>query len=153
VEAQRYFDEVAVGDALPTLRFGPLSIVHTVRWAAFTENWYRLHYDREFVAGAEGEGRFIASGGFRQALVCRLLTDWLGPRGRLHRLTIRQLAPTREGDLFVGQGRVAARHVAAAAGAPVRHAGIAGASPLAAERTPKTTGEACAILATMLLPE
>ncbi len=107
---QPYFEDVAEGDALPDLAFGPLTIVHTVRWAALTENWYRLHYDREFVARAEGEPRFIASGGFRQALVCRMLTDWLGPAGRLHRLTIRQLYPTREGDRFLCHARVASRH-------------------------------------------
>jgi hydroxyacyl-ACP dehydratase HTD2-like protein with hotdog domain len=108
---QPYFEDVAAGDALPSLRFGPLSVIHTVRWAGFTENWYRLHYDRDFVAAQEGEPRFIASGGFRQALLCRMLTDWLGRHGRLRRLTVRQLHPTYEGDLFICQGRVAAKSV------------------------------------------
>ena len=91
----------AVGDSLPPLHFGPLSVVHTVRWAAFTENWYRLHYDREYVQVHEGERSFIASGGFRQALVCRMLTDWLGRDGRLLQLTLRQAYPTFEGDRFL----------------------------------------------------
>ena len=100
-----YFEDVNVGEALPSLRFGPLSVVHTVRWAGFTENWYRLHYDRQFAAQG-GEPRFIASGGFRQALVCRMLTDWLGPRGRPRLLRLRQLRPLHEGELFVCEGRV-----------------------------------------------
>ena len=97
--------EIAPGDLLPPLHFGPLTIIHTVRWAAFTENWYRVHFDREYAA-SEGEGAIIASGGFRLALIARMLTDWLGTNGQLRRLLVRQAWPTHEGEVLTIAGQV-----------------------------------------------
>jgi acyl dehydratase len=43
---------------------------------------------------------FIASGAYRQALLMRLLTDWLGPRGWLGKISVRHTYSTFEGDLM-----------------------------------------------------
>ena len=69
-----YFDDVAVGDAIPPRVYGPLTIVDTVRWAGLQENWQHLHYDRDHVRQHNGLKTFIASGAYRQALP---LTDVL----------------------------------------------------------------------------
>jgi acyl dehydratase len=100
------FAEVAVGDALPEARFGPLTIDDTVRWAGATEIWEKLHFDREFARTHSGQRTFIASGAHRQALLARMLTDWIGPRGVLRNLRLRHTAPTLEGDVLCYNGRV-----------------------------------------------
>ena len=41
---------------------------------------------------------FIASGAYRQALLMRMLTDWIGPQGRLRKIAVRQTYSTFEGD-------------------------------------------------------
>jgi acyl dehydratase len=84
-----------------------LTIVDTVQWAGFQENWYRLHWDRDFVRERSGFTTFIASGGYREALLVRTITDWIGSRGILRKLTVRQSFPTFEGDLIVYSGTVA----------------------------------------------
>jgi acyl dehydratase len=92
--------DICVGDEIIAAEFGPLTIVDTVRWAGVQENTERTHWDREFVREHSGLRTFIASGGYRQALLARALTDWLGRCGRLRRLRVRHVAPTSEGDML-----------------------------------------------------
>lgn len=96
----RYFEDVATGDKIETASYGPLTIVDTVRWAGVQENLERLHWDREFAREHSKLPTFIASGSYRQALLARTLTDWVGPRGRLRKLNLRHTAPTLEGDMI-----------------------------------------------------
>jgi acyl dehydratase len=97
---QLYFEDVAVGDAIPQRDYGPLTIVDTVRWAGLQENWQHLHFDRDHVRQHNGLKTFIASGAYRQALLTRMLTDWLGPRGWLRKMSVRHTYSTFEGDLM-----------------------------------------------------
>jgi len=110
-----YFEDVAVGTPLPTREHGPLTIVDTVRWAGLQENWQHLHFDRDHVRQHNGLRTFIASGAYRQALLMRLVTDWLGPRGQLRKLSLRHTYSTFEGDRMRFSGRVVAKSPDAAA--------------------------------------
>jgi acyl dehydratase len=103
---QPYFDEIAAGEPLPARQFGPLTIISTVRWAGLQENTARLHYDRDYVREHSGLKTFIASGAYRQALLVRMLTDWIGPLGQLRKLSLRHLHPTFEGDMIRYSGQV-----------------------------------------------
>lgn len=91
---------INVGDEIVSAEFGPLTIVDTVRWAGVQENPERLHWDREFAREHSRLRTFIASGGYRQALLARAMTDWLGAGGRLARMKVRHIAPTFEGDML-----------------------------------------------------
>ena len=97
---QLYFEDVAVGAATPQREYGPLTTVVTVRWAGLQENWQHLHYDRDHVRQHNGLKTFIASGAYRQALLMRMLTDWIGPRGWLRKISIRHTYSTFEGDMM-----------------------------------------------------
>lgn len=101
------FDEVAVGDSIPGREYGPLTIVDTVRWAGLQENWQHLHYDRDHVREHNGLKAFIASGAYRQALLMRMLTDWIGPRGWLRKISVRHTYSTFEGDMMCFSARIA----------------------------------------------
>ncbi len=102
-----YFDDIAVGDTIPPREYGPLTIVDTVRWASLQENWQHLHFDRDHVREHNGLKTFIASGAYRQALLMRMLTDWIGPRGWLRKISIRHTHSTFEGDLMRFSAKVA----------------------------------------------
>jgi acyl dehydratase len=102
-----YFDDVSAGDLIPPRVFGPLTIVDTVRWAGLQENWQHLHYDRDHVREHNGLRTFIASGAYRQALLMRMLTDWIGPRGWLKKIGVRHIYSTFEGDLMRFGARIA----------------------------------------------
>ena len=106
---QIYFEDIEVGQELPSREYGPLTIADTVRWAGLQENWARLHFDRDYVREHSGIPTFIASGAYRQALLVRMITDWIGPRGWLRKLSVRQTAPTYEGDVMRYFGRIAGR--------------------------------------------
>src|SRR5215471_4311149 len=103
---QPYFEETNVGDILPSREYGPLTIVDTVRWAGLQENTQHLHYDRDHVREHNGLKSFIASGAYRQALLIRMLTDWIGPRGWLRKINVRHTYSTFEGDHMSFSGSV-----------------------------------------------
>jgi acyl dehydratase len=94
------FGAIAVGDVVVEAQYGPLSIDDTVKWAASQEIWERLHFDREFAREHSGQRTFIASGAYRQAMLARMVTDWLGARGVLRTMRVRHTAPTLEGDVM-----------------------------------------------------
>ncbi|HEY1234487.1 MAG TPA: hypothetical protein VGH22_14005 [Candidatus Binatia bacterium] len=100
------FESIFVGDHIPPREFGPLTIVDTVRWAGLQENWQHLHYDRDHVRQHNGLRTFIASGAYRQALLVRMLTDWIGPRGWLKKLSVRHTYSTFEGDIMRFSARI-----------------------------------------------
>ena len=104
---QRFFEDVQPGTELVAREYDPLSIIDTVRWAGLQENTQQLHYDRDWVREHAGLRTFIASGAYRQALLMRMLTDWLGPRGRLRKLGIRHTYSTFEGDTMRFAARAA----------------------------------------------
>jgi acyl dehydratase len=96
---QRYFDDVAVGDAIPERAYGPHSLLQAVFWASVQENAGPLHFDREYVRAKRGAKSVVASGQLRQSLLGRTLLDWAGPRGFLRAMNCRHTAQTYEGDM------------------------------------------------------
>ncbi|OGP26515.1 MAG: hypothetical protein A2038_00860 [Deltaproteobacteria bacterium GWA2_57_13] len=105
-QKELYFEEIEPGDSAPSRQYGPLTIVDTVRWAGLQENWQHLHFDRDHVQRHNGLRTFIASGAYRQALLMRMLTDWIGPRGMLRKISLRHAYPTYEGDTMFFSARV-----------------------------------------------
>ena len=106
-DTQAYFEEIEPGAELTTREYGPLTVIDTVRWAGLQENTQQLHYDRDWVREHAGLRTFIASGAYRQALLMRMVTDWLGPRGLLRKLGVRHTYSTFEGDMMRFAARAA----------------------------------------------
>jgi acyl dehydratase len=104
---ERHFEDIDIGDSIPAQQHGPLTIVDTVRWAGLQENWQHLHYDRDHVREHNGLKTFIASGAYRQTLLIRMLTDWIGPRGWLRKISVRHTYSTFEGDIMRFSARIA----------------------------------------------
>jgi 3-hydroxybutyryl-CoA dehydratase len=69
-----------------------------------------LHLDDKFMEGNFGKTRFggiIAHGMMTFALITRTMTDWLGPRGGIHRrLETRWIRPVRPGDTITAHAHV-----------------------------------------------
>ncbi|WCN79606.1 MaoC family dehydratase [Micromonospora sp. LH3U1] len=74
-----------VGDALPTLE-RTITLTDMVAYAGATWDWYRLHFDPEFVAAARVPGP-VVDGQVFGALFVELLQDALGPRCFVHELS------------------------------------------------------------------
>ena len=106
INQELYFEDLNAGDPIPSREYAPLTIVDTVRWAGLQENTQHLHYDRDHVRQHNGLPTFIASGAYRQALLIRMLTDWIGPRGWLRKISVRHTYSTFEGDMMRFGGRI-----------------------------------------------
>lgn len=94
------------GLELPELCLGPYTLTDFVRWAAYQENWLRIHYDRDYAKQQPGVHDCIQSGHYRTALMVRMITDWVGTFGKLTRLTAQHTAPVFPGDSIRCGGRI-----------------------------------------------
>lgn len=94
------------GTELPGLDVGPLTLADIVRWAAYQENWLRIHYDRAYATQHAGLADCIQSGHHRTALLTRMITDWVGASGHLARLEVRHTAPVFPGDAIRCRGLI-----------------------------------------------
>jgi hydroxyacyl-ACP dehydratase HTD2-like protein with hotdog domain len=83
---QLYFDDVATGDTIPEAIAAP-SELQIFFFSAATNNGHRIHYDLPY-AQTEGLPNILVQGPLQAALLAKLLTDWIGPAGRLTRIQI-----------------------------------------------------------------
>jgi acyl dehydratase len=76
-----YFDDINIGDSIPSLTKGPLTSAHLMRWSAAFENWHKIHYDAPFAVEHDKLPALLVNGSLKQQFVVQLLKDWTGPEG------------------------------------------------------------------------
>ena len=85
MDEQLYYENVEVGTEVT-----PLAKVATTRmlvqWAGASGDFNPLHYEDDF-AKAEGVGGPIVHGALKRAWLGQLMTDWIGERGQLKKLS------------------------------------------------------------------
>jgi hydroxyacyl-ACP dehydratase HTD2-like protein with hotdog domain len=106
-----YFEDVAIGIELPTRASVP-TVLQLFRYSAVTWNAHRIHYDREY-ALREGHPDVLVQAHLHGAFLCQIVTDWLGPRGRLRSVEWSNRARAIPGDTLTCGGRVARTRVEA----------------------------------------
>jgi hydroxyacyl-ACP dehydratase HTD2-like protein with hotdog domain len=79
---QPYFEDVSVGDAIPTLSV-TVDETQMFFFSAATYNGHRIHYDKTWATEVEGYPDILVHGPLQAALLARAVTDWAGPDGRL----------------------------------------------------------------------
>ena len=105
---QIYFDDVNVGDAVPTLT----AVADTVQlffFSAATYNGHRIHYDKEWARDREGYDNVLVQGPLQAALLSRALTDWIGGDGRLVAFSVQNRAIALPGQALTFGGIVTAK--------------------------------------------
>lgn len=85
-ENQLYFEDVSSGDALPETYAAP-SELQIFFFSAASNNGHRIHYDLPY-AKTEGLPNILVQGPLQSALLARMLTNWIGPAGRLTRIQL-----------------------------------------------------------------
>jgi hydroxyacyl-ACP dehydratase HTD2-like protein with hotdog domain len=102
-EEQRYFDDVAVGDAITT-GVETVDQAQMFFFSAATYNGHRIHYDRPWATDVEGYRDVLVHGPLQAGLMARTLTDWVGPAGRLVMISLQNRASAFPGEelRFVG---------------------------------------------------
>jgi len=98
------YDEVAVGDELPTLEV-PLTPSVIIAGAIASRDYQDVHHDRDLAVERGSKDIFmniLTTNGY----VGRFVTDWAGPEALLRRVDIRLGAPNYPGDIMTMTGRV-----------------------------------------------
>ena len=101
-----YFDDVVVGQDLPTISKGPMSTAHIIRWSASMENWHRIHYDWHYATGHDKLPNVLVNGSWKQHVLVQLLTDWVGETGWLWKMDFQYRSMNVPGDILTAWGRV-----------------------------------------------
>jgi acyl dehydratase len=100
----RYWEDVQEGDVLPaySLLLDPLRM-HLQ--TSGTQDYHRQHHDEAF-AHQQGTGGTFVNTGFTQAVLARLVFDWMGDAGFLTRFQMEMRKMNRPGDTMHLSGRV-----------------------------------------------
>jgi hydroxyacyl-ACP dehydratase HTD2-like protein with hotdog domain len=97
MSAQRYFEDVVEGEQIPEE-----SVVPDQRqmffFSAATYNGHRIHYDRPWAVEVEGYPDVVVHGPLQAALMAKVITDWMGPRGQLVRFALQNRATAFAGE-------------------------------------------------------
>jgi len=96
--------KVSVGDALPEFALKVTSTV-IVAGAIASRDFMPAHHDAEF-ARAQGAPDLFMNILTTNGYIARFVTDWAGPRARLHSIRIRLGAPAVPGQALRFSGRV-----------------------------------------------
>ena len=101
---QTFFEDVAIGQGLPPVTKRP-NLMQMVRWAGASENLHPVHYDPEVIK-ASGVPDALVHGRLKAAFVTEVVTNWMGTRGTLHKLSIRLLGMDFPNQELVCRGKV-----------------------------------------------
>jgi len=82
---QLYFEDIHEGQSIPPLVKHPTPR-QLVKWAASSEEYYEIHYDKDF-AIEKGLPGIVCHGMLLISFLGQMITDWIGPRGTLKKLT------------------------------------------------------------------
>lgn len=100
------FEDVAPGIEITPVVAGPMTAAHIMRWSSAIELWHRIHYDQEFAQRHDGLPDLLVNGSWKQHVLIRALTDWVGERGWLWKLGFQYRSMNVKGDTLVAWGRV-----------------------------------------------
>ncbi len=104
-ETPLYFDDVSVGDEIPSLTKPPVTEVQLVKYAGASGDFNPIHTVHHYAEKA-GLGGVIAHGMLSMGFVGEHVTRWMGESGTLKRLKVRFVAMTRPGDVVTLKGKV-----------------------------------------------
>jgi hydroxyacyl-ACP dehydratase HTD2-like protein with hotdog domain len=109
-DQQVFYDDIAVGEAIPTLTI-TVDETQMFFFSAATYNGHRIHYDKEWARDIEGYDNVLVQGPLQAALLARAIGDWIGGRGRLVSFSVQNRAIAYPGEVLSFGGAVTAKHL------------------------------------------
>jgi acyl dehydratase len=106
--AQVYFDDVKEGQDIPTLEKTP-SRRTLVMWAGASGDFFELHYDKEF-AQSLGNPDVLVHGRLEAAYLTQLLTDWVGEKGQVKKVSVQYRGNAFPGQKLLMKGKVTKKY-------------------------------------------
>jgi acyl dehydratase len=105
---QPFFEDISVGDQIPTLTV-TVDETQLFFFSAATYNGHRIHYDKQWARTVEGYDDVLVQGPLQAALLARALGDWIGGRGRLVSFSVQNRAVAHPGQALSFGGEVTAK--------------------------------------------
>jgi hydroxyacyl-ACP dehydratase HTD2-like protein with hotdog domain len=105
VNGELYFEDVGVGEQMPTLAV-TVDETQLFFFSAATYNGHRIHYDKQWAQTVEGYDDVLVHGPLQAALLARAIGDWIGGRGRLVSFAVQNRATAHPGELLTFGGEV-----------------------------------------------
>jgi len=105
-----YYDDVNVGDPVPTLEKRPTRR-QLVKYAGASGDYYEIHYDHHFAVNAGLKDGVIVHGLLTAGWLAQMLTDWLPSPTALKKFGASYRAMARPGDTIACQGKIIQKYV------------------------------------------
>ncbi len=106
--AQLFFDEVKEGMDLPGMEKTPTTKT-LVQWAGASGDYFELHYDKDFAQSMGFPGP-IVHGRLEAAYLTQLLTDWIGEKGQLKKMSVQYRGNAFPGNKLTLGGKVTKKY-------------------------------------------
>jgi acyl dehydratase len=100
------FEDVEIGQDIPSITKGPMTTAHIMRWSASMENWHRIHYDWKYATGHDKLPDVVVNGSWKQHVMLQLLGDWVGQSGWAWKVRFQFRGMNLPGDTLVAWGKV-----------------------------------------------
>jgi acyl dehydratase len=100
-----YYNDLNVGDALPTLVKEPTTR-QLVKYAGASGDYYEIHYDHQFAVNAGLKDGVIVHGLLTAGWLAQMLTDWLPSPTALKKFGVSYRAMARPGDTVRCKGTI-----------------------------------------------
>lgn len=105
-----YFEDVKVGDEIPSISIGPLSHTQFLFIASSHHDWYPGHHDVEY-AREQGLPDIFMNATWQHGLLQRLVCGWAGPNCIPRKIKYRMGRPVVRYDTVTGKGVVAGKRI------------------------------------------
>ncbi len=109
-DQQVFYDDIAVGDHMPTLSV-TVDETQLFFFSAATYNGHRIHYDKQWARTVEGYDDVLVHGPLQAALLARAIGDWIGGRGRLVSFSVQNRAVAYPGQPLNFGGEVTGKRL------------------------------------------
>jgi acyl dehydratase len=107
--AQLYYENVTEGMDLPVTEKTPITRT-LVQWAGASGDYFELHYDKDFAQGMGFPGP-IVHGRLEAAFLTQILTDWIGEKGEVKKMSVQYRGNAFPGGKLTLSGKVTKKYV------------------------------------------
>ncbi len=105
---QLYYEDVAVGGEITTLTKQPTTR-QLVMWAGASGDFNPIHYDKDF-ALSRGLPGVVVHGQLTGCFLGQMLTDWIGEKGSLRKLSLGYKGMNFPGETLTCKGTVTKKY-------------------------------------------
>ena len=103
---QRTFEQINVGDEIPSVVRGPMTTGHLVRWASVNGNYARIHWDLPYAMLRQGIPNVVVNGSLKNEYLYILMQRFAGEAGWVRKLYLEHRGMDHPGDTLTIAGKV-----------------------------------------------